>query len=72
LVFCGPAEGADPVGGKILERGSGLDSPAVVPGGGIVDITAQIAYVLFHFVISLPILWRVFKVFSRKTFRKYC
>lgn len=49
IVLAHAAEGADPVGRDVLESGAGGDIAVGVAFGGVIDITADVANVLFHF-----------------------
>jgi hypothetical protein len=44
-----PADRADPIGRKFFKRGAGLHAAVRVPRRGVINITADIAYILFHF-----------------------
>ena len=46
------AEGADPVGGQVLELGAGGDAVVGVALRGIILIPADVANILFHIVFD--------------------
>ena len=52
IIFADTAIGAAPVIGKLLKSGSGLKSVGGIALGRIIDITADVANVLFHFLFS--------------------
>jgi hypothetical protein len=47
--LAGPADRADPIGREFFKRGAGLHAAVRVPRRGVINITADIAYILFHF-----------------------
>jgi len=54
LVLAGAADGAEPGGRQLLERGAGGDIIIRVAQGGVIDVAAKLAYVFFHFVLLKP------------------
>ena len=42
------ADGAHPVFGDVFEGSTGLDAAVGIAGFGVVDVTAYVAYILFH------------------------
>lgn len=49
------AEGADPVGGQVLELGAGGDAVVGVALRGIILIPADVANILFHIIVVLKV-----------------
>ena len=50
IVLAHATEGAHPILGKVLKRCSGLDAAVGVAYFWVIDITASVAYILFHFL----------------------
>ena len=48
VVFGYAAEGANPIGGDVLEGGAGGYAAFRVASGGVIDVAANFAYILFH------------------------
>ena len=53
VFFSYSTEGAYPIGRKVLKGRSGFDTIVRITYCGVVDITADIAYILFHFLVIL-------------------
>ena len=53
LILAYAAEGAYPIFRQIFEGGSGLDAIVGIAKFGIINISANIAYILFHIITSI-------------------
>jgi hypothetical protein len=66
--FIDRAERANPVGGEVFEFGAGGDTVVGVTNCGVIDITADIANILFH----NNSFYMMIKLFTLKGNRVYC